>query len=78
LPTDICYVVDKLFERARRWRLAAILAPYLSTFLSWQSDLGHPAGDVLATMRFGILPKIWLVARIAARTQRAAAVLRGC
>jgi hypothetical protein len=34
-----------------------MLAPHLSTFLPWQSDLGHPAGDVLATIVSEFSPK---------------------
>jgi hypothetical protein len=47
-----------------------MVAPHLSAFFCEQSDLGHPAvlslGNVLVRDRFGLPPKIWLVARSAA------------
>jgi hypothetical protein len=51
--------------------VAAMLAPHFSGLLARQLDFGHPArcclGDVLSWRhdRFGLSPKIWLVARIA-------------
>jgi len=62
--------------------MAAMLAPHFSVFFRGQSDWGHPAGDVswqclgniLAMSwrrdRFGLFPKIWLVARSAVCTRR--------
>jgi cold shock protein len=72
---------DKMLDRKRL--TAAMLAPHLSVFFRRQSDLGDPAGDVswqcLANVlamswrrdRFGLSPKIWLVARSAVCTRRA-------
>jgi hypothetical protein len=52
--------------------IAAMLAPHLSGLFARQSDFGHAADAVLPTRSLRTFPKIWLVARIAAR--RAAAV----
>jgi hypothetical protein len=43
-----------------------MVAPHLSGQLTMQSDLGHPAYVVVGVVgdyRFGLIPKIWLVAR---------------
>jgi hypothetical protein len=45
--------------------IAAMLAPYLSGLLASQSDLGHPVVSWRHD-RFGIFPKICVVARLAA------------
>jgi len=41
-----------------------LVAPHLSGLLAMQSDFGHPAGVVVGDYRFGLFPKIWLVARV--------------
>jgi hypothetical protein len=54
-----------------------MVAPHLSGQLTMQSDLGHPADVVVGVVgdyRFGLFPKIWLVARGLVICMRGAAV----
>jgi hypothetical protein len=62
-----------------------MVAPYFGGLLIGQSDFGHPAGAVscrynrLGLPRFGLPPKICLVAPIAASARRVfSAGVQGC
>jgi hypothetical protein len=67
-----CALFDRIAKTCSA--LAAMVAPHLSGQFTMQSDLGHPAGVVVGDYRFGLSPKIWLVARV---TQSACDVCRG-